>query len=191
MADVSTVATLSTDRLLLRPWRADDLEPFARINADPAVMEFFPATLSRAESDEMAARIESKMRSQGWGFWAVEEQNGESFIGFVGLALVTNMPFADGIEIGWRLATSHWGKGYATEAARAALSFAFNELSMEVWSFTTQGNQRSRVVMERLGMIDTGCDFIHPRVDPDNPLCKHVLYRMTSAQYRESASGQD
>lgn len=171
---------LTTKRLLLRQWRDDDLAPFAALNADPEVMRYFAAPLTRAQSGAFLNRAYSTIYREGWGLWAVEVRDGAPFIGFVGL----NSPsfdahFTPALEVGWRLDRSHWGHGYATEGASAALTFAFEELGLaEVVSFTTVGNQRSRRVMERLGMSrDPGDDFDHPSM-PDGPLRRHVLYRI-------------
>ena len=172
-------AVLSTPRLRLRPWRESDLAAFAALNADPAVMEHFPSIPSREESDAMARRIMAKMESQGWGLWALEVIGGEPFIGFTGL----NVPdfdsyFTPCTEIGWRLARSAWGHGYATEAAHAALAFGFGSLGLEeIVSFTAVTNKRSMAVMERLGMRRDG-EFDHPRVAQGNPVRRHVLYRI-------------
>jgi ribosomal-protein-alanine N-acetyltransferase len=171
-----------TDRLLLRRWREDDSGPFAALNADPVAMEYFPAPLTPAESDALADRIESHFEDRGYGLWAVEIPGAAGFIGFVGLADVpADLPPAPGVEVGWRLAREHWGRGYATEAARAALHFAFGTLGLaEVVSFTAATNERSRRVMERLGMRhDPAGDFDHPRVAPGQPLRRHVLYRLS------------
>ncbi len=170
---------LDTERLRLRPWRETDLAPFAAMNADPAVMEHFPSIPTREESDAMAARIMARMREQGWGLWALEVKGGEPFIGFTGLAVPTfEAHFTPCTEVGWRLARSAWGKGYATEAARAALAFAFGELGLEeIVSFTAATNRRSMAVMERLGMRRDG-EFEHPRIAEGSPVRRHVLYRL-------------
>ncbi|MGO9762259.1 MAG: GNAT family N-acetyltransferase [Solirubrobacteraceae bacterium] len=172
---------LRTERLLLRPWRAEDREPFAALNADPAVMEYFPATLSRAESDKLAQRIDGDIQRQGYGLWAVEIPGEAPFIGFVGLlATDVDMPFSPATEVGWRLARDHWGRGLASEAARAAIAFAFDELELgKIVALTAAGNVRSRRVMERLGMRrDPAEDFAHPRLPAGHPLEQHVLYRI-------------
>jgi RimJ/RimL family protein N-acetyltransferase len=172
---------IRTDRLVLRSWREEDRQPFAAMNADPVVMEYFPAPLTPVESDAFADRIERHLNDRGYGLWAVEILGAAPFIGFVGLADVpADLPPAPGVEIGWRLAREHWGCGYATEAARAALHFAFKSLELvEVVSFTSATNKRSRRVMERLGMSrDRSGDFDHPRLPPGNPLRPHVLYRL-------------
>ena len=129
---------LRTDRLLLRHWRASDHEPFAALNADPAVMRYFPAPVDRATSDAFADRMQSQLESRGWGLWAVERAG--AFIGFVGLMEVyDDMPCAPGVEVGWRLAAPHWGQGYAPEAAREALRVAFGGLHLaEVVSFVRE-----------------------------------------------------
>jgi ribosomal-protein-alanine N-acetyltransferase len=179
----ASVPTLTTGRLLLRPWRDDDLAPFAVLNADPRVMEFFPAVLSRAESDARAARIRLHMEAHRFGLWAVEVSGGAPFIGFVGLQTASpSLPFAPAVEVGWRLAREHWGCGYATEAARAAVEFGFGVLGLEeIVSFTAARNRPSRAVMERLGMTHSPADvFEHPLIPPGHVLRRHVLYRLAA-----------
>lgn len=175
---------LKTARLLMRQWKDSDYEAFASLNSDPSVMEFFPAPLTRAESDTLADRIVEKIGDKGWGMWAVESVEDESFLGFVGLNDTDETPHGDAVEIGWRLQRASWGSGYASEAASAALVFAFEMLNLsEVIAFTTVGNLRSRGVMERLGMHNTEQNFMHPRVATDNPLCEHVLYAIEADQF--------
>ena len=177
------MAELRTERLLLRQWRPEDLDPFAELNVDPEVMRYFPAPLSRHESDRLANEAQALMEARGWGLWAVEVVETDVFIGFIGLAEPRfDADFTPAVEVGWRLRRRQWGRGYATEGARAALAFAFNELSLEeVVSFTSAVNLRSRRVMERLGMThDPADDFEHPRVD-DSVLRPHVLYRINRA----------
>ncbi len=142
---------LRTERLLLRGWRDDDLEPFAALNADPRVMEHFPGLLSRRESYTFAhERIEPHFAERGFGLWAVEVPGVAPFIGFVGLqAPLFEAHFTPCVEIGWRLAVTHWGRGYATEAAGAAVGFGFDEAGLdEIVSFTVPANVRS-VAAER------------------------------------------
>ena len=169
----------TTDRLQLRQWKNEDREPFAAMNADPAVMEYFPALLSRAESDAGIDRQIAHIKKYGFGFWAVETRADRRFIGFVGIKTVSeNMPFAPAVEIGWRLAADAWGKGYATEAARASLQVGFELLGLEeIVSFTVPGNVRSRAVMEKLGM-KRGENFLHPDLPEGHPMQEHVLYRL-------------
>ncbi|MFC0680491.1 GNAT family N-acetyltransferase [Lysobacter korlensis] len=169
---------LHTERLLLRGWRESDLEPFAELNADPEVMRYFPAPLTRAESDALAGRAAASLAERSWGLWAVE-RDGE-FLGFTGLAEPRfEAHFTPAVEIGWRFARSAWGFGYATEAATRVLRFAFEELRLEeVVSFTAVQNRRSRAVMERIGMEhDEADDFDHPALPGASPLRRHVLYR--------------
>ncbi|MEU8171437.1 GNAT family N-acetyltransferase [Microbispora hainanensis] len=171
--------SIRTERLVLRRWREDDKEPFAALNADPVVMEHFPATLSREESDALAERIEAGFDEHGFGLWAVEA-DGE-FIGFTGLSVPRfTAPFTPCVEIGWRLARSAWGRGYATEAARASLEDGFGRAGLtEVVSFTAVPNVRSQAVMRRLGMTrDPAEDFDHPALPAGHPLRRHVLYRI-------------
>jgi 3-dehydroquinate dehydratase/shikimate dehydrogenase len=173
--------TLKTIRLILRPWRESDLEPFAKLNGDPKAMECFPAPLSRTESDALAKRIQDKMEEQGWGLWAVEVPDIAHFIGFIGLGEVPfAAPFTPAVEAGWRLLPEHWGKGYAVEGAKAAIDFGFKTLKLdEIVAFTAVTNARSRRVMEKLGMHrEPKDDFDHPKVAEGHPLQRHVLYRL-------------
>jgi ribosomal-protein-alanine N-acetyltransferase len=179
------VAELRTDRLLLRHWRESDRAPFAALNADPEVMLHFPAPMSREESDALVDVIAAGMERDGWGWWALEVRDTGAFIGFTGLKAVTfEAHFTPAVEIGWRLAREAWGYGYATEAARAAARFGFENLGLdEIVSFTAVANAPSRAVMERLGMThDPGGDFDHPRVPEGSPLRRHVLYRLRASR---------
>lgn len=172
---------LSTDRLLLRRWEDQDRAPFAALNADPIVMEFFTATLSRTDSDAFVDRIEDQFAKHGFGLWAVELRETGDFIGYVGLWPATlEAPFAPAVEVGWRLARQFWGFGYAPEAARAAIADGFDRLGInEIVSFTATINAKSRRVMEKIGMTsEVGDNFEHPAVPPGNPLRPHVLYRL-------------
>jgi RimJ/RimL family protein N-acetyltransferase len=179
---------LRTERLLLRSWRPDDREPFAALNADPAVMEHFPSVLSRAESDALVDRIEARFDEHGWGLWAVEVPGVAPFIGFVGLAPQgAELPFGPAVEVGWRLARSAWGMGYATEGGRAALRCGADGFGIgDFVSMTAKANLRSQGVMRRLGMTyDPRDDFDHPRIPAGHPLRRHVLYRITADQLVE------
>jgi RimJ/RimL family protein N-acetyltransferase len=182
---------LRTDRLLLRRWLAADRDPFAALNADPHVMEHFPATLSREESDARAARIDAHFDQHGFGLWAVEIPNVVPFAGFVGLWVTPfEAHFTPCVELGWRLAAKHWGHGYATEAARAALAFGFETLRLaEIVSFTVPANLRSRRVMEKLGMTHNPADdFDHPALPEAHPLRRHVLYRVPRPKSPETSA---
>lgn len=174
-------AQIETDRLLLRTWRAADREPFALMNQDPAVMEYFPAVLSRNESDALADRIKDHFARHGFGLWAAELRGSGEFIGFVGLSVPRfEAAFMPCVEVGWRLRRSFWGQGLASEGARAAVQFAFDGLLLkEVASFTVPANLRSRRVMEKLGMShDPADDFDHPLIAEGHPMRRHVLYRL-------------
>jgi RimJ/RimL family protein N-acetyltransferase len=179
-----------TERLRMRQWREADREPFAQLNADPRVMAFFPKPLSRLESDAMAGRIESRIAANGWGFWAVERLDNHKFIGFVGLNHpVPELPCSPCVEVGWRLSFEQWGKGYATEAAMRALKTGFASLSFsEIVAFTPIGNVRSRAVMERLGMRETGKIFDHPHVPAKSGLRQHCLYQLTHSDWAKHAA---
>lgn len=173
--------TIETERLWLRQWREADREPFAAMNADPVVMECFPNTLSAEESDAVVERIARHFDELGFGLWAVEVKDGASFIGFVGLSTPRfEAHFTPCVEIGWRLAAPYWGQGYATEGARAALDFGFRHAGLdEIVSLTAVQNQRSRRVMERIGMTRSPAeDFDHPVLPAGHRLARHVLYRI-------------
>jgi len=169
-----------TARLRLRQWTDADREPFAALNADPAVMEFFPALASREASDAMIDANMARIAEGGFANWAVERQDTREFIGFVGLSVPRRaLPFMPCVEIGWRLAAAHWGRGFASEAARAALAMGFDRFGLdEIVSFTALENRRSRAVMERIGMHDAQEDFEHPAMPEGHWLRPHCLYRI-------------
>ena len=170
---------LRTPRLLLRRWTDADREPFAALNADPRVMEHFPAPMTREQSDRQVDRIEAGFAEHGFGLWAVEVQG--RFAGFTGLSVPDfEAPFLPAVEVGWRLATEFWGQGYATEAARASIADGFGRVGLhEVVSFTATSNLPSQRVMQRLGMTPVGT-FEHPRLPEGSPLRTHVLYRLAA-----------
>jgi RimJ/RimL family protein N-acetyltransferase len=171
---------IETQRLILRRWRQEDLAPFADMNADPKVMEFYPACLTREESRSFIERTEQKFETNGFGFWALELKDGR-FIGFVGLNIPSfEAAFTPCVEIGWRLGKDFWGNGYATEGAKAVLTYAFHEAVLsEILSWTYRGNVRSRKVMERIGMKHNQKeDFDLPTLPESHVLRPHVLYRI-------------
>ena len=165
----------------MRSWREDDLEPFAALNADPIVMEHFPSTLTRQESDALVVRITAQLDDLGYGLWALEVRDSGEFVGFTGLALQTfPAHFTPAVEVGWRLKRSAWGHGYATEAALAALDYGFAVAELdEIVSMTAVTNVRSQRVMQRIGMThDAADDFEHPNVPDGHRVKPHVLYRI-------------
>ncbi|MFE2337465.1 GNAT family N-acetyltransferase [Streptomyces sp. ARC32] len=182
------MSELRTDRLVLRDWRAADLAPWAAMNADPVVRAYFPEVLTREQSEASVARFRADLDRRGWGWWAVELAATGEFVGFAGLDPVADgMPFT-GVEAGWRLARPAWGHGYATEAARAVVSYGFERLGLaEVLAVTAAGNLRSRAVMDRLGMShDPADDFDDPEV-PEGPLRRSVVYRIRAGDRRSTA----
>jgi RimJ/RimL family protein N-acetyltransferase len=184
-------AALETSRLFLRRWRDEDLAPFAAMNADPRVMEFLPEPLTRSQSDVFAERIRDHFEEHGFGLWAIEVRDLSEFIGFVGLAIPRlEAHFTPCVEIGWRLAHSHWNRGYASEAAQRALQYAFRELKLDqIVSFTVPENRRSRAVMEKLGLSHCASeDFDHPGLPDGHRLKRHVLYRSQRETWLERAS---
>jgi len=180
---MDVTAELRTDRLYLRYWRPSDRGIFAALNADPRVMEFFPGVLSREESDQLAARIEHHFEQHGFGLWALEISGIAPFAGFIGLSVPSfTAHFTPCVEIGWRVAVEHWGRGYATEGARAVLRFGIETLGLpDIVSFTVPDNRRSRRVMERIGMVrDPADDFDHPGLPDGHRFRRHVLYRLNA-----------
>lgn len=172
---------LETDRLLLRGWRGGDLEPFAAMNADARVMEFYPATLGREQSDASVKRFQQGLDENGFGLYAAEVKSTRSFIGYVGFAKAEfPAAFTPAVEIGWRLAFDSWGMGYATEAAKACVAHGFSGLGFdELVSFTTKDNRKSIAVMERIGMSrNPDDDFENPDLPAGHPQRPHVLYRI-------------
>jgi ribosomal-protein-alanine N-acetyltransferase len=186
------IPRLRTERLLLREWLESDRAPYAALNADPNVMRFMSRPLDRAESDAMIDRIGSRWEADGHGLWAVERLEDSCFIGFVGLTPPSfEAHFTPAVEIGWRLAGSAWGHGYASEAARSAVAWGFEHLGLrEIVSFTTPANVRSRAVMERLGMThDPADEFDHPNLPPGHPIRRHVLYRLPRDAWEAPRAG--
>ncbi len=180
-----------TDRLVLRQWSNEDLEPFASMNADAKVREYFPGLLTREESNHSVSLMSNHIEKYGWGFWAASLAETGEFIGFIGLQEVHfQATFVPAVEIGWRLAFKHWGKGYATEGALASLRYGFETLKLnEIVSFTAVENSRSRAVMQKIGMHhDSHDDFDHPKLVEGHPLRRHVLYRLGENEWRTLTS---
>lgn len=177
----AAIPRLATERLLLREWHDADREPFAAMNGDPRVMEHFPSTLTRVESDALVDRIVAHWREDGVGLWAVERASDGAFLGFTGLAAPVDTPgMPPFTEVGWRFAVDAWGHGYATEAARAAVGWGFDVVGLDaIASWTTVANVKSQAVMTRIGMTrDPDDDFDHPRLPEGHPQRRHVLYRL-------------
>lgn len=174
------VPAITTNRLLLRGWRLEDRAPFAAMNTDPLVMEFYREKLSREESDAYVDRIEAHFEREGFGLFAAELRETGEFIGYIGLAVPRfEAAFTPCVEIGWRLTAAHWGRGLATEGARAALVWGFESLGLpEIVAYAVPANLRSIRVMQKIGMKrDNAGDFDHPNLPPGHPLRRHVLYR--------------
>jgi len=177
---MAKVVDIKTKRLLMRQWRDEDLFDFWLLNSDPEVMQYLPVIPSEEDSNVLANKIINLLEENGWGFWAVETISDNSFIGFVGLNKPKyELPVNPCIEVGWRLARNYWGKGYATEAGKASLEFAFNNLNVnEIYSFTSVANKRSEAVMGRLNMVNTNSNFNHPTIPDNSPYKEHVLYKI-------------
>jgi RimJ/RimL family protein N-acetyltransferase len=182
----SPMTIISTERLILRCWQDSDRQPFAEINADPRVMEFFPNTLTREQSDRVVDRIEASFTQRGFGLCAVELRSDRIFLGFIGLSVPNfEAHFTPCVEIGWRLAAHSWGQGFAFEGARAIAAYAFNTLKLDsLVSFTAEQNIRSRRVMEKIGMTFNPADtFDHPNLPESHLLRRHVLYRLRANEF--------
>lgn len=170
---------IETQRLILRPWKIEDIIPFSLMSADPLVMEYFPKVLKKEEATDFVHNIMERFNEDGFSFWATELKETGEFIGMIGL----NKPrfkahFTPCVEVGWRIASHHWNKGYATEGALASLQYGFKTLNLEkIAAFTYTGNLRSRRIMEKIGMVyDQNGDFDHPALPPAHRLSRHVLY---------------
>jgi ribosomal-protein-alanine N-acetyltransferase len=177
---------LETARLRLRAWRDADIEPWVAMGADPRVMEFFPSVITPERAKEQAARMRELLERDGYGWWILEEIGGAPFVGAIALQDVPfEAPFTPAMEVGWRLLPAFWGRGYATEGARAALDLAFDVLGRsEVVAMTARRNLPSQRVMQRLGMTyDPADDFDNPRIEPGHPLRPHVLYRLRASMH--------
>ena len=192
MNEMTIYKTIKTDRLILRPWQEEDLEPFAQLNADPRVREYFPKLLSRQESVQSVNLMSDHIDRCGWGFWAASLIQTGEFIGFIGLEEVyfmAHFSHTPTVEIGWRLAYNYWGKGYATEGALAALRYGFNTQNLkEIVSFTVVQNKRSRHVMEKIGMHhDQKDDFDHPSLPEGHQLRRYVIYRLQASEWLKNS----
>jgi RimJ/RimL family protein N-acetyltransferase len=182
---------MSTERLILRQWRPEDVPVFADMNEDPEVMKYFPGPLTRQQSAGWAENCRQLLEKQGWGLWAVEVRESAEFIGFVGLHRPTiDLPFNPCVEIGWRLKRSAWGNGYATEAAKACLRTGFEHIELqEIVSFTAIVNTPSSAVMERIGMTRDADCFEHPSVPPGHLLREHCVYRLSLSDWMNGDGG--
>lgn len=182
---------METERLILRRWQAKDREPWARMTADPAVMEFFPSILTRDKSDEFIDRMEAAYLKDGFAFLAAEAKDDGRFLGFIGLlTTIFEAHFTPCVEIGWRLAKSEWGKGFAVEGARRCLEFGFEERGLkEIVSLTSKLNLKSIRVMQKLKMVtDPKENFLHPRIEVGHRLSEHVLYRIGKSSFLTTES---
>jgi RimJ/RimL family protein N-acetyltransferase len=202
-ARMTNLIEFQTERLQLRQWQQGDRPGLAAMSADPRVMQYFTAPLTRAESDALCDRLTALIAQRGWGFWAVElkpdalTQNPQltqnfpasdlnpRFLGFVGLHEPQfELPGGPSVEVGWRLRYEAWGQGFATEAAQGALRVGFTQLQLpQIVSFTALGNRRSQAVMQRLGMVRDAATFAHPKLPADSPLREHCLYRLRREQW--------
>lgn len=177
---------IETERLILRTWKNEDADEYYRINQDQKVIEFLPASLTMEQVRDFIALMNQQFDLDGYTLWAAEEKSSGQLMGFIGLNRPTfEAHFCPCVEIGWRLGSEYWGKGYATEGARAALEYGFNQCRLkEIVAFTVSANQRSMRVMEKIGMArDQNGDFHHPKLPLESSLSLHVLYRKTNPRY--------
>lgn len=173
------IEQIETSRLILREWRFSDFLPFAEMNADSEVMRYFPNTLTKEASDNFAHKIIAEMNEKGFGLFAVELKSTGTFIGYVGLhEIAFDAGFKGEVEIGWRLAKDYWNNGYATEAAKAVLTFAKEIGLKKLYSFTAAVNLPSERIMKKIGMEKVQ-EFDHPALEEGNWLRKHILYSIT------------
>jgi Acetyltransferases, including N-acetylases of ribosomal proteins len=178
---------IETQRLVLRSWLESDLEPFIRMNSDSEVMRFFPNTLEPAQTEQFYNNILQEFSEYGYGLYATEEKESGNFIGFIGFHwAIFDVAFCPCIEIGWRLDKKYWGRGYATEGAKACLEHGFTNLNFdEIYSFTGIINLPSQRVMQKIGMQFEQY-FEHPKVSEGNPLRPHVCYRIKNSKEGQS-----
>jgi 3-dehydroquinate dehydratase/shikimate dehydrogenase len=184
--------TLQTQRLLLRQWREEDLPSLIKLYADPRCMPYWEVKTPE-ESQKEYTHFVTSIEKNGWGFWAVELKESHQFIGLIGLETVGfTAHFTPAVEIGWRLHYDCWGKGYATEGALASLRYGFEELQLnEIVAFTAVANQRSRRVMEKLGMTHSCADdFDDPDLLAGHPFRRLVLYRLKQQEWQNSKSSK-
>jgi ribosomal-protein-alanine N-acetyltransferase len=184
-------AEICTRRLVLRRWRPEDIEPFARLSGDPHVMRFFDRPRTRAECEASMERIDATFDTAGFSAWALELPGEAAFIGYAGCWPVRDeLPFTPAVEAAWRLDAPFWGRGLAPEAAHAAIADVFARTDLaEIVSITAVANRPSRRVMEKLGMTrDLAGDFDHPRVPEGNPMRRHVLYRLPRETFAAPAA---
>lgn len=175
---------IETERLILRQWRDDDKRPFQRMNADPIVMEFMPRLMPPEDSDKLVGIFSKQIEKEGYGFFAVEIKESGEFIGFAGIAPVAiKTKFVPATEIAWRFDYGAWGKGYATEAARALIEYGFREIGLEeIVGFCVHDNEGAVHVMEKIGMTkDPDGDFDYPNLRKDHPLGRFVLFRLLAS----------
>jgi RimJ/RimL family protein N-acetyltransferase len=179
---------LSTERLLLRSWNEVDINSYYKINQDPKVIEFLPSSLSIAQVKNFIDYANRQQEEKNYTLWAVEHKEDSKLIGFIGLNYTDFAAyFTPAVEIGWRLSSKYWNKGYATEGAEVSLKFAFDKLNLkEIISFTAMNNLRSRRVMEKIGLnyVVNG-DFNIPSLPVEHKLSKHVLYKLSKKEYLE------
>lgn len=178
---------IETERLILRTWQDSDVKAFFRINQDPKVIEHLPGAMSIVQVNDFIARMNEQQQQRGYSLWAAELKTNAELIGFVGLNY-TDWPshFTPAVEIGWRLGSQYWGKGYATEGSKATLEHGFSSCNLqEIVSFTVPANTHSVAVMRRIGLKqDINGNFRHPKLPTDHALSKHVLYRLSVNEYK-------
>ncbi|MBI3259802.1 MAG: GNAT family N-acetyltransferase [Ignavibacteriae bacterium] len=175
---------ISTERLILRNWEKSDIAPFVQMNSDPKVMKYFPGLMSSDQTLQFMERIKLHFEEYNYGLFAVDEKSTGEFIGFIGFSHPRfESFFTPCVEIGWRLRSEHWGKGLATEGAKACLDYGFNVLNFDsIYSFTAIPNVPSINVMKKTGMKHIG-EFNHPSLSEGSWLCKHTVYKISLSEW--------
>lgn len=182
----SSLPIIETERLVLRTWKQDDADAYFQINQDPKVIEFLPGSLTMKQVNDFIPAVNSHGNKHGYTLWAVELKETGELMGFIGLNYTDwESHFTPAVEVGWRLGSQYWGRGFATEGAEASLDYGFKQCDLkEIVSFTVPANIRSIRVMEKIGLKrDLASDFYHPKLDRNHPLSHHILYRLTADEF--------
>ncbi len=177
---------IETERLILRTWKEEDIEPYFLINQDSKVLKYLLGPLTREHIQEVIERMNAQQNERDYTLWAAELKSSKQMIGFIGLNYTDwKSKFTPNVEIGWRLGSQYWGNGYAPEAAKACLDYGFNKINLkEIISFTVPSNAKSLKVMEKIGLKrDFKNNFAHPKLPHDHHLSQHILYRLNKEDY--------
>lgn len=180
---------IETERLILRTWKKEDADPYFQINQNPKIIEFIRGPITMEQVNDFISAVNRQSDKHGYTLWAVELKETGELMGFIGLNYIDwESHFTPAVEVGWRLGSQFWGKGYATEGAKASLDYGFKQCGLkEIVSFTVPANIRSIRVMEKIGLKrDVNGDFAHPKLAADHLLSQHILYRLTIDEYLQA-----